>query len=175
MSKAAVKKELNKLTKEQLIEQILDLYDSNKSVKEFYEFYLNPSKEKDLVEKYKKIIIKEFNVANPMSAGLRYSVAKKAITEFRALKTSPEFLADLMLTLPEAACEFTYNYGDMSEAFYNSAVNNFEAALNFIAKSNLLNYFQNRCEKCVKYASVCGYGFADEMADIYYNYYQTKI
>ena len=33
MSKAKLKKELNNLTKEQLMEQILDLYDKNKAVK----------------------------------------------------------------------------------------------------------------------------------------------
>ena len=46
MSKAALKKELQRLTQEQLVEQILDLYDKNKSVKEFY---LNPVNEKELV------------------------------------------------------------------------------------------------------------------------------
>ncbi len=33
MSKAKLKKELNNLTKEQLVEQILDLYDKNNAVK----------------------------------------------------------------------------------------------------------------------------------------------
>ena len=45
MSKASLKKELQKLTKEQLIEQVLVLYGNNKSVKEFYSFYLNPENE----------------------------------------------------------------------------------------------------------------------------------
>lgn len=34
MSKPKLKKELQSLTKEQLIEQILDLYDKNKAIKE---------------------------------------------------------------------------------------------------------------------------------------------
>ena len=38
MSKPALKKELQRLTKEQLVEQILDLYDKNKAVKEFSNF-----------------------------------------------------------------------------------------------------------------------------------------
>lgn len=38
MSKLALKKELQRLTKEQLVEQILDLYDKNKAVKEFSNF-----------------------------------------------------------------------------------------------------------------------------------------
>jgi hypothetical protein len=42
MSKAALKKGLQSLTKEQLTEQILALYDTFKLVKEYYEHYLNP-------------------------------------------------------------------------------------------------------------------------------------
>ncbi|MDR0988829.1 MAG: DUF6155 family protein [Prevotellaceae bacterium] len=49
MSKAALKKELLSLRKEQLVEQILDLYGRYKSVKEFYEMYLHPQSEKDVV------------------------------------------------------------------------------------------------------------------------------
>jgi len=45
MSKVSLKKELQRLTKEQLVEQILDLYEKNKAVKEFYDFYLNPKNE----------------------------------------------------------------------------------------------------------------------------------
>ena len=170
-TKPRLKKELQKLSKEQLIEQILDLYDTNKSVKELYDFYLNPRKEKDLVEKYKKAIYNEFNIQNPMRAGLKYSVAKKAISDFKGLSPSAESLADVMLTLPEAACRFTYEYGDMTEGFYNSAVTNFETAMKYISANGLLDNFELRVEQCVRWASPCGYGFADEIADICFKYY----
>ena len=169
MSKPRLKKELQKLSKEQLIEQILDLYDTNKSVKEFYNFYLNPRDEKGLAEKYKKIILNEFNVQNPMRAGLKFSVAKKAISDFKGLSPSVESLADLMLTLPEAACQFTYEYGDMTESFYTSAENNFETALKFISANGLLSEFKLRAEQCMKWAS----GFSDEIDDIYEQYYSN--
>ena len=171
MSKAKLKKELNNLSKENLVEQILDLYDKNKSVKEFYDFYLNPHNEKELVEKYKKIIIKEFNVERPERSGLKFSIAKRAISDFRDLQPSPEALADVMLTLPEYACEFTYTYGDMEDTFYNGAYNNFVTALKFIHKHDLLENFKLRAEQCVKWASVCGYGFADDIAEVFYDYY----
>ena len=171
MSKQKLKKELQRLTKEQLIEQILDLYEKNKAVKEFYDFYLNPYNDKELVEKYKKIIRKEFNLVSPERAGLKYSVAKRAISDFKNLQPSPEILADVMLTLPECACEFTFTYGDMEEPFYNGAYNNFVSALKFMSKYGILDNFKLRVEQCVKWASVCGYGFADDIADIFYEYY----
>ncbi len=172
MSKASLKKELQKLTKEQIVEQILDLYDKNKAVKEFYDFYLNPKNEKELAKKYKKLIRKEFNVENPMLSSEKFSVAKRAISDFRDLQPSPEALADVMLYLPESACELTYCYGDYSEQFYNSAYNNYKAALEFMYRHNLLDNFKLRAGQCVKWASVCGYGFADDIAGVYYDYYQ---
>lgn len=172
MSKPKLKKELQQLTNEQLIEQILDLYDKNKAVKEFYNFYLNPRNEKELAQKYKKQIRKEFNVENPMRSTEKFSVAKRAISDFKSLQPSPEALADVMLYLPESACELTYSYGDYSEQFYDSAYKNYKVALDFIARNNLLDDFRSRAEQCVKWASNCGYGFADDIAEVFYEYYQ---
>ncbi len=170
MSKAALKKELQGFTKEQLVKHILDLYDKNKAVKEFYEFFLNPRSERELLDKYKKIIYKEFGMNSP-TPGLKFSVAKRAISDFKNLQPSPEALCDLMLYLPECACELTYNYGDMSEQFYVATCNNFNKALEMIGHHCLLDEFQLRAEKCVEWASPCGYGFADEMDYIYGGYY----
>jgi hypothetical protein len=172
MSKSTLKQHLQSLTKEQVIDFILQVYDSVKPAKEFMEYFLN-SNEKEMFEKYRKIIIQEFypntKSFNPKT---RFSVCKKAIADFRALKPSPDILADLMITLPETACRFTYEFGDMWEQYYDSTSTNFDAALKFMKKNNLLNNFKHRCINCVKYASPCGYGFADEIADIYYNYYE---
>ena len=155
-----------------MIETVLELYDNVKPAKEYFEFFLNPN-EKEMLEKYRAVIVNEFYPRGKFTEPkTRFSVAKKAIADFRALKPSPELLGDLMVTLAEMACKFTYDYGDMWEQYYNSAYNNFKAALDFLDKNNLLDNFKLRCEDCVKYASPCGYGFADEISDIYYQYYQ---
>lgn len=173
MSKAKLKKELQALSKEQLIEHVLDMYEKHKAVKEFYNFFLNasPANEQACAEKYKKIIRKEFNLINPMNAGMKFSVAKRAIADFKNLQPSAHSLADIMLYLPECACEFTYQFGDMTEQFYIGACNNFQAALLFMAKHHILNDFKLRSLQCVEWASVCGYGFADEIASIYNEFY----
>lgn len=76
-----------------------------------------------------------------------------------------------MVTLPEMACQFTHDYGDMWEQYYTSAANNFEKALEYLYANNLLDQFKLRMEECVKYARDCGYGFSDEMEDLYSEYY----
>ena len=172
MSKPALKKHLQSLSKEQLIEQVLDMYDNCKPAKEYFEFYLNPN-EKEQLEKYKAIIINEFYPKGKYTEPkTRFAVAKKAIADFRNLKPSPELLGDLMVTLAEMACKFTFDYGDMWEQYYTSAAINYELALKFLQKHNLLERFKLRCKSCVKYSKDCGYGFEDEMNDLFDEYYE---
>ncbi|MDD3322897.1 MAG: DUF6155 family protein [Paludibacter sp.] len=172
MSKSALKKHLQSLTKEQLIEIVLETYDNIKPAKEYFEYYLNPN-DKEMYFKFKAIIVNEFypkgKYAEPKT---RFSVAKKAISDYRSLKPSPELLGDLMFTLAEMSCKFTYDYGDMWEQYYNSAYTNFKNALIYLQKNNLLDNFKLRCLDCVRYASPCGYGFAGDISEIYYEYYE---
>jgi hypothetical protein len=164
-----LKKELQKLTREQLIEQIMDLYKKYKPVKEYYDFYLNPN-EKELFEKYREIITNEFypKKGEPKT---RFSVAKKAIADFKALSPSPLLMADLLLSLPELATKFTRDYGDMWEQFYISGATNFNVALKFISNHGLFPQFKERIENCLKMASECGWGYGDDLDNVYGNYF----
>jgi len=171
MSKTALKKHLNSLTKEQIIEQILKIYDLFKPVKEYYDFYMNPN-EKALFEKYRNIIINEFYPKGKSTEPkIRFSVVKKAIADFSSFKPSPKLIGDLMITFVELACKFTHDYGDMWEQFYDSTSNNFERALQFMQKNDMLVDFKLRCEQCLRYAKSCGYGFSDDMREIFYSFY----
>ena len=173
MSKIQLKKEIQKLTKEQLIEQIIELYDTYKPVKEYYQTFLNPQNIEELFKKYKAIIVNEFYpITKSRNPKMRFSVAKKAIADFGTLKPPTILLADLMMTLAENACKFTYNYGDMTEQYYRSTASNFERALKYIKKEGLLNDFKLRSEECLKYAESCGYGFTEQMDDLFDEYYQ---
>lgn len=172
MSKTELKKHLLSLSKEQVIEQVLGLYDTCKPAKEYFEYFLNPD-EKGQFEKYKAIIVNEFYPKGKyVEAKTRFSVAKKAIADFRSLNPSPELLADLMVTLPEMACKFTFDFGDMWEQYYISAETNFGLALKYLQKQGLLQQFKLRCQDCVKHAEPCGYGFADEISNLFNEYYE---
>jgi hypothetical protein len=172
MSKTTLKKHLLSLTKEQIIEQVLDLYDSRKPAKEYFEYFLDPN-EKKAFEKYKAIIVNEFYpTGKTRGTKCRFSVAKKAIADFRSLNPAPELLGDLMVTLVENACQFAHDSSDLWEQFYTSTSNNFELALKYLQKNQILNYFRQRNEKCVKQTEYCGYGFSDEMDDLFNEYYK---
>ena len=173
MSKIQLQKELQKNTKEQLIEQITELYDSFKPVKEYYENFLNPENVRKLFDKYKLIIVKKFN-PNNISRNLRtcFPVAKKAISDFSALKPPPKLVADLMVTLAENACNLSDSWGDMPEHHYTNTENWFEKTLKYLKKEGLLADFKPRCKKCLKNAMECGGGFSDSIDCVYHDYYQ---
>jgi len=172
MSKLQLKKELQKLTKEQLIEIFAELYDTYKPVKDYFKTRLNPENIEDLFEKYKKVIINEFYPTTRLRPKTRFSVAREAIADFNKLKPPPKFVAELMLTLVEYACKFTNDYGSQTEQYYISAKNNFERALIFLQKEDLLDAFKSQCEKCLVYSKPNGYFFPDDMKDLFEKYYQ---
>ena len=72
-----------------------------------------------------------------------------------------------MLSYMEYAIKFTYDFGDMWEQYYDSVEGNFEKTAQFIAKNNLWEKYDKRLQQCVEWASGCGYGFADIIADTY--------
>lgn len=80
-----------------------------------------------------------------------------------------------MLCYVENACQFTYDYSDMWEQYYTSVENNFEKTMAFIAKNNLLEQFKSRLKKCVEWASPCGWGFTDTIADIYFEHFPEEV
>jgi hypothetical protein len=83
------------------------------------------------------------------------------------LKPAPELVADLMLFYCEQACQFSYDYGDMWDAFYTAVENNFARTVDFLKKNGLLDANENRIKQLIRLTSPCGWGFPDTMQDIY--------
>ena len=61
--------------------------------------------------------------------------------------------------------------GEFPAQYYTSVENNFDKTMAFIAKNNMLEFFKPRLKQCVEWASPCGWGFADSIADIYYEHF----
>ena len=168
MSKAQLKKNLMALTKEQVIDVVLSLYDARKEAKEYLDFYLNPNDDAKL-EEYKKIIYNEF-FPKRGEPKCRFSVCRKAISDFKKLKPSPYCIADLMLFYIETGVNFTAEYGDMWEQYYTALENNFDKAMAFVYKNGYLEELRPRIENMLKLSEKCGWGFPDTLYDFYYQY-----
>jgi hypothetical protein len=146
MSKRALKKYVSELTKEQLEEQILELYGRLKEVKEFYNFVFNPNENKR-IEECKFKIQKEYFPVSGRRPKKRRSVAQKCIKAFLKLGMEPSYIADIMLFNIETAVLFSAENIIKQEAFYTSIQRSFIEAGKYILECGLMPAFKERLDK----------------------------
>ena len=96
MSKRDLKKYLSELNKEQLQDQIIELYDKFIPVKTYYDFVFKPN-ENNLVKEAKLKISNEYYPIRGKKAKMRRSVAQKFIKHFILLGVDSFIIADVML------------------------------------------------------------------------------
>lgn len=147
MSKRDLKKYLNELNKEQLEEQILELYEKFSTVKVYYDFVFNP-KEETLLQECKLKISNEYfplqTKGKRKKPKMRRSVAQKYIKHFILLGVDPFVIADVMLYNIEIAQTFSAENLVKQELFYKSMFNSFEQALKFIISNGIISEFKGR-------------------------------
>ncbi len=146
MSKRDLKQYVHKLSKEQLQEQITDLYTRFKDVKEYYDFAFNP-KENKLIEECKFKISKEYFPHTKRKAKCRRSVAQGYIRHFKRLGVEPSLIADIMLFNIEIAQTYSSEKEIIKDSFSKSMLKSFEEAINYTIENGLSSEFKIRFEK----------------------------
>ncbi|HEY3371391.1 MAG TPA: DUF6155 family protein [Prolixibacteraceae bacterium] len=146
MSKRELKKYLKDLSKEQLEEQILDLYNRFKDVKEYYDFAFNP-KENELMEQCRFQISKEYYPVSSRKAKMRRSVAQKWIKKLILFDADASLVADVMFFNIEIAQSFSGEHFIRQDSFYTSLYKSFDEALRYVSEKGILNDFKGRIEK----------------------------
>ena len=168
MSLKDVKKELEKLEKKELIKHIGELYKKYKNVKEYFDFYVSPDEE-TILETYKLKVREGFYPKRGFQ--LKLSIARKAINDFKKLGVSSDTIADLLLYYVECGVEFTNEFGDIDESFYNSIESTYLAALKLLEQNNALSKFEDRAFEVLKDTENIGWGFHDQIYYYTYQYY----
>ncbi len=143
MSKRDLKKYLTELTKTQLEEQLIELYEKFNDVKVFYDFVFNPNEDK-LVREAKVKIANEYFPVKSKKAKMRRSVAQKIIKHFITLGVDAFIIADIMLYNIEIAQAFSGEKLVKQELFFKSMLNSYQQTVSFLIEHGILNEFQNR-------------------------------
>jgi hypothetical protein len=147
MSKRDLKKYLSELNKEQLEEQIIELYEKFSPVKVYYNFVFNP-KEESLLQECKLKISNEYyplkKLGRRSKPKMRRSVAQKYIKHFTLLGVDPFVIADVMLYNIEIAQTFSSEHVIKQDLFFKSMFNSFEQAVTFLIANGILNDFKPR-------------------------------
>jgi len=151
MSKRAFKKYIRSLEKEDLEEQILDLYNRFDDVKVFYNFVFNPNEDK-LVKEAKFKISKEYFPPNNRKPKKRRSVAHKLIKHFLKLEMEPHSLADVMFYNVEIAQTFSTDQENITESFEKSMLKSFEQAAEYVISNGISSEFGTRINKIAEEA-----------------------
>ncbi len=160
---------LKESTKDQLLKQIVDLFKKSEFVKDYYISKYSGDNSLSVLIKYKDIIRNEFFPIDEFSK-TSLSVAKKAITEFKKISNDKALIAELMIYYVENGVSYTVCYGDIDEQFYLSMESMYERTLKFIVHHKLVPNFKERCFKIVNDTTGMGWGFHDQLSDIYYGY-----
>ncbi|MBE0390821.1 DUF6155 family protein [Flavobacterium sp. PL002] len=147
MSKRDLKKYLGELNKEQLEEQLIELYEKFSPVKVYYDFVFNP-KEESLLQEAKLKISQEYfpqqTGRKKKKAKMRRSVAQKIIKHFVLLGVDPFVVIDVMLYNIEIAQTFASENTIKQELFYKSMLNSFEQASQYAVANGVLSDFKSR-------------------------------
>jgi len=143
MSKRDLKKYLNELTKAQLQEQIIELYDKFSNVKTYYDFVFNPNEDK-LIREAKFKISNEYFPVKSKKAKMRRSVAQKFIKHFILLGVDSFIITDIMLYNIEIAQTFSAEKAIKQELFFKSMSASYQQAVSFMIEKGILDHFKNR-------------------------------
>ncbi|UOQ95459.1 DUF6155 family protein [Halobacillus shinanisalinarum] len=170
LSLSDLKKELKTLDHKELTSIIVNSYKLNNEVKQQLSVKFN---REDMVErlfhKYKKQIVDEF-FPDKGFGKMRLSHAKKAISTYKKLTDDQEGTLELMLIYLETGVSFTNTYGEIDERFYNSMSSMFDKVTDHCQKEAIVfNKYQTRLKEMVENTEGIGWGFHDELSDIFYS------
>jgi putative NIF3 family GTP cyclohydrolase 1 type 2 len=143
MSKRNLKKYVTELNKEQLEEQIIELYQKFSDVKVYYDFVFNPNEDKLLREAKLKISNEYFPFRGKKSK-MRRSVAQKFIKHFISLGVDYFIIADIMLYNIEIAQTFSSEKIVKQELFFKSMLSSYQQVIRFLIEHGILNEFLSR-------------------------------
>lgn len=148
MSKRDLKKYLSELDKEQIQEQMLELYAKFSDVKTYYDFVFHPNENK-LVGEAKVKISNEYFPTKSKRAKMRRSTAQKIIKHFILLGVDAYLIADVMVYNIEIAQVFSEKARIKNDSFYKSFYSAFNQSVSFMMDKGILEEFKARLHQIV--------------------------
>lgn len=167
MNLTTFKKYIKALEREDLETEIFLLYKQFPEIKAYYKnASMTSDQRKTETEKLKEKIYAEFYTrsGNPKSPDNRKILS--IIRDFEKIAKSPAEVIDLILSRVEIATSFASNFGGMPDTDYNAALNAFEKAVKLMAKHNLVDVFNDRCQLLFKTDNL-DYWYIDHLEEIF--------
>ncbi len=161
-----LKKHLQELTKDELVEEVVKLSKKFKDVKSWYEMELGDSRQQTaLLDEVKAKIKKQYFPSRGYGSP-KAAVVRKLMLDFKKISVFPYDLADLLLYRVEQAVAFTAAYGDIDERFYIATETAYEDALKLMKAHGYEAQFRDRCDEILRATRHMGWGFYDTLKEV---------
>jgi hypothetical protein len=164
----AVKQHIKGWDTAQFTALLKDLYDSSIENRAFLDARVQrTSGGSAALETYRQRVIKPFFPKRGFG-NLKLGEARKAIRDFRKATGDVAGTAELLMTYVESGAEFTHQYGDIDERFYNSIESALEELADLLKNDGRTVYplFNERLAEVARLTGGIGWGFHDFVADV---------
>ena len=165
---SALLRHLDTLDKPALLALVKDLYEATADNRDFIQARCQVGDTGgEVLEKYRAKIVEQFYPKRG-EAKLKLGEARKAIRDYRKATGHLPGTAELLMTYVEQGAEFTHDYGDIDERFYNSV----EWALNELAAllhNEVRGMYPQLSERLARVEQITdgiGWGFHDHIGDV---------
>ncbi len=165
---SAVRQQLTSWDKPALLALVKDLYETAAGNRDFIQARCQAGESGgEILEKYRSKIVEQFYPARG-EAKLRLSEARKAINDYRKATGNLPGTAELLMTYVEQGAEFTHDYGDIDERFYNSVESALDelAALLHDEARGVYPLLSERLARVELITDGIGWGFHDHIGDV---------
>jgi hypothetical protein len=127
---------------------------------------------KDALEPYKKIISDALYPDITKNKGVSLSAGRKAINDYKKAVNDPAGIIELMVHYLDTGNQFTLDYGDMYEEFYDSLVSMLESTAKLLVKADasIQENYLPELQHIIHSARSMGWGYYDRMLELFIDY-----
>jgi 5'-deoxynucleotidase YfbR-like HD superfamily hydrolase len=150
-----------------LVALIKDLHDASPENRDFLRARFDAKNAGgDALEKYRRKIVEQFFPKRGFGK-LKLAEARKAIRDYRKATGNVVGTIDLLLTFVENGTEFTQQFGDINEAYYNSLESAAAEMSRLLLGEGKAAYdqFSERIRRVESLANHIGWGYGDYIRD----------
>ena len=163
-----VKSALASLDKPEPVTLLKDLFDHSIESRAFLSARFLPEGVPDaILDKYRKRVVEQFLPKRGFGK-LDLRAARRTIRDYRKATSDLAGTVDLMLTYVESGTEFTDQFGDINESFYNSLESVLDEMVSLLRTPEgaaLYPRFQDRVNRLARMASGIGWGYGDHVTE----------
>ncbi|HEY3852947.1 MAG TPA: hypothetical protein VGO67_00980 [Verrucomicrobiae bacterium] len=162
-----VRRKLDDWSKPALIGLVKDLYEVSSGNRDFlHARFQAEADDGTALEKYRRKIANQFFPAHG-DGKLKLAEARKAIRDYQKATGNLVGGIDLRLTYVENGTEFTREFGDINESFYNSLESVLNEMVSLLLRQSPESYprFRERIQRLAILAGGIGWGYGDAVRD----------